>query len=99
MSNKIIATIERDNGDIETVDLSDRFCGMTENLFRKIKDANKRNGRGDVLKIEHTYTVSNYAELEREYINGMLEGGEGYIPDMTKDPRFRTWEETKVFAA
>lgn len=96
----IIATIKRPNGNIENVDLKKKLgIGyFNKNLFAKMKAANRKAGSGEVLKVilTETATVSNLYELEKEYNDGVNEGGYGYIPDMTKDPRFKTWTEEKV---
>lgn len=95
--NTIIATIKRPNGTIETVDLGSKFLLMNDIIFRKIKESTAKAGRGELLKIECSGLASNVAELEKEYRREMLEGGEGYIPDMTKSPKYREWQVTQIF--
>lgn len=96
---KIIATVERPNGEIEQVDMMARgWISMNQRMFETMKKATAEAGKGNVLKIEWTHTKTNYAELAKKYNDFMNEGGGGYIPDMEKHPNFRRWEETEVFA-
>lgn len=95
--NKTIATIRRKNGNIENVDITAKFSGMSDDLFATLKKANAKAGQ-ELIKIEWTYDTDNSYALEQEYKREMLEGGDGYIPDMTKSPKYRKWTETKVFA-
>lgn len=95
--NKTIATIRRKNGNIETVDITAKFSGMSDDFFAHLRKANAKAGQ-ELIKIEWTYDTDNSYALEQEYKRGMLEGGDGYIPDMTKSPKYRKWTETKVFS-
>lgn len=95
--SKTIATIRRKTGNIETVDITAKFGGMSDDLSDVLKKANAKVGQ-DLIKIEWTYDTDNSYALEQEYRRGMLEGGDGYIPDMTKSPKYRKWTETKVIA-
>ena len=90
---KIEIELIRSNGSSEVVDATAKFGGMTPQLAETVRRNNARVGTR-IVRISVTRTASNLAELEDEYARVMLEGGEGYIPDMTKDPRYREWVET-----
>ena len=47
-------TIKRPEGNIEIVDITEKFCGMTDGLFEKIKEATKNAGKGECLSYEIT---------------------------------------------
>lgn len=47
-------TIRRENGKIETVDVSKQFAGMTPALFETVKKATKAAGKGECLSYEVT---------------------------------------------
>lgn len=85
---KVYADVIRSNGAAETVDLSDKFCGMTSALAAKIREANAKKGT-KVVRIYRKVIRTNIADLEKRYNNVANEGGEGYIPDMTNNPNFR----------
>lgn len=90
---KIEVELIRANGNRETIDATAGFRGMTPQLAKTVRTQNAHAGTR-IVRISVTRTANNLAELEDEYINGMLEGGEGYIPDMTKSPKYREWVET-----
>ena len=90
---KIEIELIRANGSREVIDATTKLGGMTPQLAETVRRNNARVGTR-IVRISVTRTASNLAELEDEYARGMLEGGEGYIPDMTKDPRYSEWVET-----
>lgn len=58
-------TIRRPNGNIEVVDVSDKFLsGMTDGMFAKVAEANKAAGRGEVLSYTVEHDKPSEAELE-----------------------------------
>lgn len=90
-----VVVIERPNGTTENVDITSKLPGgVTHELVCIIREQNKKAGRGHVLKVIHTETKCNYQELVKNYNDLMNEGFEGYVPDMTNHPKYRTWEET-----
>lgn len=93
---KTMITVKRANGKVETVDVTGKYGVMTAETAEKIRTINAKVGN-EIISIVVTTPCNNYAELERKYRNGMLEGGEGYIPDLTKDPEYRQWVETKNY--
>ena len=90
---KIEIELIRANGSREVIDATAKLGGMTPQLAETVRRDNARVGTR-IVRISVTRTASNLSELEDEYARGMLEGGEGYIPDMTKDPRYMEWVET-----
>ncbi len=64
---KITLTILRPTGVTEIVDVSDKFCGMTPDLFAKIKAATKNAGKGDVksYSVDVILTEAEKAECAR----------------------------------
>ncbi len=96
---KNVVVIERPNGIVEHVDFTSKIPGaVTHQLVCVIREQNKKAGTGHVFKVIHTETKSNYAQLAKRYNDFMNEGGEGYVPDMTKHPEYRQWEEvTEIF--
>ncbi len=91
-------TVKRPNGEIEALDMSDRFpAGINKSMFDQIKKGTKEAGRGEVLKAAITHKMSNVGKLMAEYNNLHNEGGEGYIPDPSyfeNKEEFKTWSET-----
>jgi hypothetical protein len=61
-------TILRPSGKTEIVDVSAKFCGMSPELFAKIKAATKAACKGDVLSYNVTTTepVMSAADLEHK---------------------------------
>lgn len=47
---KVCIEVRRPGGRIETVDVSDRYDGMTDQLFRRIARAMADGGRGEALR-------------------------------------------------
>lgn len=94
--NKVTLTLTRADGSTEVKDMTSKFPSMTKQLARRIREANAAVGT-TVHKIEWTHAANNHAELVNEYRKAFLEGGEGYIPDMTQDPRFRSTVITEEF--
>ena len=90
---KTIITVKRANGKIEEIDATGKFGVMTKATADKIRAINAKAGN-EIISIVVTTPRNNYLEIERDYRKGMLEGGEGYIPDPTKDKRYRQWTET-----
>ena len=90
---KIEIELIRANGSREVIDATAKLGGMTPQLAETVRRNNARVGTR-IVRISVKRTASNLSELEDEYAREMLEGGEGYIPDMTKDPRYREWVET-----
>lgn len=93
----IWAVVLRPNGQREILDLSKKFFGMNAQLAQKIRNETAKAGRGTVEKIVKKQPRTNELELMRKYSRGFLEGGEGYIPDMTKHRDYKQWIETEVF--
>jgi hypothetical protein len=90
--------INRPNGQIEMIDISNKFGNMNSDLLDKIRQATKDAGKGVVVKAIITTTKSNMQKLMREYNNLHNEGGDGYIPDGTyfqKLESYKEWTETK----
>jgi len=97
MTNKVEATVKRENGNIEVVDLKNYYA-MNNILFAEIKKATAAAGRGNVLKITYTHAVSNANALRKRFNDLYNEGGEGYIPeDFTNDPEYKEWDKVEVF--
>lgn len=90
--NKIEIEVIRANGSHEIIDATRKLGGMTPQLAKVLRENNAKVGT-EVVNIKVTRTMSNLAELEAEYAKGMLEGGEGYIPDMRASPKYREWVE------
>ena len=90
---KIEVEVIRANGNRDVVDMTAKLGGMSQQIAKIVREKNASVGQ-QVVRISVTRTASNLAELEDEYAHGMLEGGEGYIPDMTKSPKYREWVET-----
>lgn len=59
-------TIKRQNGNIETVETE--FGGMTNAMFAKIQEANRKAGRGEVLswRMVDTRTADEKAALSKQ---------------------------------
>lgn len=93
----IWAVVLRPNGQREILDLSKKFLGMTASLAQKIRNDTAKAGRGTVEKIVKKQLRTNELELMKKYSRRFLEGGEGYIPDMTKNREYKQWIETEVF--
>lgn len=91
------AVILRPNGMRETTELTSKFPSMNSVIAAKIKMATENAGKGKVEKIVYKQPRTNELELERKYSRGFLEGGEGYVPDMTKHREYKQWIETEVF--
>lgn len=98
----ITATIKRPDGQIETVDLTAKFSDfMSAQIFAQIKGNTAAAGRGEVQEIKYTAKKTNLMALMRAYNNLYNEGADGFMPDasyFTSHPKFKEWEETKVFA-
>jgi hypothetical protein len=64
--NKVTAEIRRPNGEVETVDISDKFQNMNDSLFANLKKQVKAAGRGELLtyKVEYDREIS---EEQKEY--------------------------------
>ena len=59
-------TAKRPSGEIEVVDVSDKFpAGLTDTMFEKIKAATRQAGRGDLLSYE---VISELTEEQKERI-------------------------------
>lgn len=94
--NKVYADVIRANGAHETVDLSAKFFGMNASMAARIRQANAKVGT-NVVRIYRKVLKTNVAELERKWNNLYNEGGEGYIPDMTKSPDLKAEVVTEEF--
>ena len=88
--------LTRANGAKEVKDMTARFPGMTKQLADRIRKANAKVGT-TIDKIEVTYEYSNLMELEAEYRRNMLEGGEGFMPDFSRDPRLTIKTRTEIY--
>lgn len=98
---KIIAEVKRTNGNIETVDLSEKFTSMNNVLFNKIKEGTKKQGGGDILKVTYTVLLSNLPQLKKNYNDLNNEGFDGYMPNdeyFMNLPAFKTNEKTQFFS-
>lgn len=95
---KVYAEVVRANGISETVDMSAKFCGMTTSLAERIREANAKKGT-IVKRIYSPRITSNVGKLERAWNNLHNEGGEGYIPDFSCDPRCVAKIETVEYLA
>ena len=94
----VYADVVRADGRAETVDLSAKFCGMTAALAAQIREANAKKGT-KVVRIYRKVIRTNITDLERRYNNVANEGGEGYVPDMTRHPALRAEVVTEEFLA
>jgi hypothetical protein len=52
---KITIKIQRPSGDVETVDVTKKFCGMDDTIFARIKAETIKAGRGTPLSYEIDY--------------------------------------------
>ena len=83
---KIYADVVRADGTSETIDLSGKFCCMTTDLAKRIRTESAKKGT-IVKRIYGVKITSNLGKLEEAWNNLHNEGGEGYIPDFSDDPR------------
>jgi len=93
----ITIEINRPDGQIETVDVSNKFGNMNSDLLNKIRVATKEAGKGDVIKATITKIKSNMNQLMKEYNNFHNEGGDGYIPEGSYFmglKSYKEWTET-----
>lgn len=64
---KVIVDIRRPNGDVETLDISDKFTNMNDALFANLKKQVKAAGRGELLSYrteKPELTAAERAEIE-----------------------------------
>lgn len=95
----ITLTIKRSEEKTETVDVTEKFGKLDQNLFNQIKKATLSAGKGEVLNAKIIERKSNIKELITAYNNTMNEGAEGYLPPeeyFTSKPEFKTWNDTKI---
>ena len=95
---KITLEIKRTNGEIEILDVTEKFPTMQKSVFDKIKTATAEAGKGEVIKAVITEPKNNIKELVKKYNNLHNEGAEGFVPDSeefwTSLPDFKKWDET-----
>lgn len=61
-------TIKRPNGEIERTDVSEKFNGLTDVLFEKVKEATAAASKGECLSYENVDNLSekNKKEIQEE---------------------------------
>lgn len=97
VKNEIWATVRRANGNVETVNLYGKIgYSMTKEIAAKVRAVNAKVGT-EVIRIWTVQTKSNIMELERKWNLVNNEGGEGYVPDMTKHPEYKVWDEVTEY--
>ena len=92
-------TVKRENGLVETIDISKVFGSMNQKRFDKIKADTKAAGKGDVLSCTSIKIRSNMNELRKAYNNLNNEGYEGYVPEneyFEALPAYKEWEEKEI---
>lgn len=79
----ITFTVKRPSGDIETVDMSDKFGGMNDILFARIKDATAAAGKGDCLsyKVEDSVSPETLAEIKEHDKKAQWFAKHGFNPN------------------
>jgi len=77
-----IIEIKRPGGNIEIVDITEKFIAINETVVKKIADATAAAGRGTVMVgyVIHDEHV-NHAELERIYADIYCEGNMDGAPE------------------
>lgn len=62
----VIITIKRPDGKTEEVDMSNKFAGMNDILFSRIKKATAEAGKGECLsyRVDNTLTAEERAEVK-----------------------------------
>lgn len=95
----IILEIKRPNGDVESVDVSNRFSNINSHILYMIYTATKNAGKGEVISATTIQKRTNIEDLIKKYNNVMNEGGEGYVPENSffkRQKAYKEWEETTV---
>jgi len=91
---KTTITVKRPNGQIEIVDMSDKWrFGITDQQFKMVRKATREGGCGECLsykceriddrppaEIAHDEQLAQQAKKARRYDAINNEGGEGYNP-------------------
>lgn len=91
--------IKRPNGELEIVDVTNRFAAMSSNTLYRIYTATKNAGKGDVISATTIQKKTNIQDLIKKYNNVMNEGGEGYVPENSyfeRQKAYKEWVETTV---
>jgi len=98
MKNTYELKIERTNGQIEIVDVTEKWqAGLNSGLVAMIREATSKAGRGNVICGINKIARSNFMDLRRAYNNLQNEGAEGYMPEdnyFTSMPGYKEWIET-----
>lgn len=64
MTTVTTITIKRPEGHVEVVDVSEKFFGMTDGLFERVKKSTKEAGKGECISYEVTRGMSADKLLE-----------------------------------
>jgi len=74
MSKVTIIKIRRPEGHVETVNVSDKFSnGLTDPMFKQIKEATRKAGRGECLSYTSEYVKPEKSHIDRINAEGELE--------------------------
>ena len=78
---KIELTIKRETGNIEVVDVTNKFNITTKAMFNNVKENIEKRSDNVIIEAKYYHTESNLSYLIKSYNKINNEGHEGYVPE------------------